>query len=159
MDNDQSSNLVIDLMFFRYGLEELDKHTIHPEWRLSLDHTSLTISIPFENLHIYNRIQTIAKNSTEEKVFIKDLINNILSIDTSILANVKLLKNAVDFFAIAIERAWEKNSKIINISKHLKSWWDTNCSRDLENYRSTRNLKDWKQFKNTIKSTKHSFFD
>ena len=159
MDNDQSSNLVIDLMFFRYGSEELDKHTIHPEWRLLLDHTSLTIFIPFENLHIYNRIQTIAKNSTEEKVFIKDLINNILSIDTSILTNVKLLENAVDFFAIAIERAWEKNSKIINISKHLKSWWDTNCSRDLENYRSTRNLEDWKQFKNTIKSTKHSFFD
>ena len=124
-----------------------------------MDYTPLTISIPFENLHIYNRIQTIAKNSTEEKVFIKDLINNILSIDTSILTNVKLLENAVDFFAIAIERAWEKNSKIINISKHLKSWWDTNCSRDLENYRSTRNLEDWKQFKNTIKSTKHSFFD
>ena len=86
-----------------------------------MDYTPLTISIPFENLHIYNRIQTIAKNSTEEKVFIKDLINNILSIDTSILANVKSLENAVDFFAIAIERAWENNSKIINISKHLKS--------------------------------------
>ena len=34
-----------------------------------------------------------------------------------------------------------------------------NCSRDLENQRSIRSLADWKQFKNTVKNTKHSFFD
>ena len=134
-DNNQSSNLVIDLMFLRYRLEELDKHTIHPEWRLLLDHTPLTISIPLKDLHIHNRKQTITKSSVEEKAFIKDLINNIF-----FLTNVESLENAVDSFATAIEKAWEKNSKIVNISKHSKSWWDMNCSRDLENYRSTRSL-------------------
>ena len=92
----------------------------------------------------------------EKKVFIKDLINNISTIDTSILTDFKLLENTIDLFTTAIERAWEKNSKIINISRHLKSWWDMNCSRDLEKYRSTRSLVDWKQLK---KSTKCLFFD
>jgi len=58
-------------MFLRYRSEELDKYTIHPEWRLSLDHAPLTISTPFKDLHIHNRKQTIAKGSAEGKVFIK----------------------------------------------------------------------------------------
>ena len=31
LDNDQSSNSVIDLIFFRYKLVKLDNYTIHPE--------------------------------------------------------------------------------------------------------------------------------
>jgi len=31
----------------------------------------------------------------------------------------------------SIERIWEKNSKIINITKYSKSWWNMNCSRNL----------------------------
>jgi len=86
------------------------------------DHAPLTISIPFEDLHIHNRKRTIAKGSTEEKAFIKDLINNTLSINTSFLTNIELLENTINSFATAIEKAWEKNSKIVNISKYSKSW-------------------------------------
>ena len=75
------------------------------------------------------------------------------------LSDVELLKNAINSFANAIERIWEKNIKIINITKYLKSWWNVNYSRDLEKYRLSRRLEDWKQFKNTVKSTKWSFFD
>ena len=95
----------------------------------------------------------------EEKIFIKDMIKNITIIDTFFLTNVESLEKTINSFAKAIESTWEKNSKIINISRHSKSWQNINCSRDLEKYRSTRSLVDQKQFKKTVKSTKCLFFD
>jgi len=140
-------------------LEELDNYSIYLEWRLSSDHAPLTISIPIEEQYIHNGKCSVAKGSVEEKVFIKDVIKDFTTIDTSNLIDIESLKIAINSFALAIDRAWEKNSKIVTISRHLKSWWNMNCSRDLEKYRSTRSLVDWKQFKKTVKSTKHIFFD
>jgi len=143
-------------MFLKYGLKELDNHTIYSKWRLLSDHAPLTITIPIEEQHTHNKKHSIAKGSTEEKSFIKDIIKNISNINTSNLSDIKSLKNVIDLFVIAIERAWKKNSKIINILRHLKSWWNMSCSKNLEIYRSTKSLADWKQFK---KNTKCSFFD
>jgi len=101
----------------------------------------------------------IVKGSGEEKSFINNLIKEIKAIDTKNLTDVKLLEKVVNLLANTIEEIWDKNLKIVNITIHLKSWWDLNCSRDLEKYRSTRSLEDWKQFKKIVKSTKHLFFD
>ena len=57
----------------------------------------------------------------EENFFIKDLIKNIKTIDTSNLTNINSLENIINSFAKAIEKTWEKNSKIINITRHSKS--------------------------------------
>ena len=43
--------------------------------------------------------------------------------------------------------------------KHSKQWWTEECSRSLDNYRTTRSLENWKKFKKVIKNTKRSFFD
>jgi len=72
--------------------------------------------------------------------FIKDLIKNISSINTSNLYDIKSLENIVDLLTCIIERAWDKNFKIVNISKYLKSWWNMSCSKDLERYKSFRSL-------------------
>ena len=109
-------------MFLRYGLEELDNYIIHPDWWLSSDYASLTVTIPIVEQHIYNRKYSIVKESVEEKSFIKDLIKDIKTINTSNLTDINSLENVIDSFAKAIKKTWEKNSKIINISRHLKSW-------------------------------------
>ena len=62
-------------------------------------------------------------------------------------------------FANIVDKAWVKNSKIINITKHLKSWWDEKCSKDLEKYRRLKSLEDQKSFHSTVKSMKQVFFD
>jgi len=108
-------------MFLKYGLEELDNYFIHPEWRLSSDYTLLTISILIEKQHIHNRKRSIAKDSVKVKIFIKDMIKDFTTIDISNLTDIESLEIAVNSFALAIDRAWEKNSKIITISRHSKS--------------------------------------
>ena len=91
--------------------------------------------------------------------FIKDLIKDISFINVFNLSDIKSLENIVNLFACIFEKTWNKNSKIVNILRYSKSWWNTSCSRDLEKYRLTRSVADWKQFKKTVKSIKYLFFD
>ena len=45
------------------------------------------------------------------------------------------------------------------MSKHSKQWWTDECSRSLNNYRASRSLENWKNFKKVVKNVKRSFFD
>ena len=141
-------------MFLRFRSEELNNHSINPDWWLASDYAPLTITILITEEHIQTKKRMIVKDSKEEKIFVNNLIKAIKDIDTSVLSKVNSLENAVSLIAHAIDESWEKNSKIINISKLSKSWWDINYSRDLEKYRSNKHIKDWKQFKKTVKYTK-----
>ena len=49
--------------------------------------------------------------------------------------------------------------RVVNITKYSKEWWNKNYHRDLELYRQTRRINDWKQFKSIVKKTKCNFFD
>ena len=102
---------------------------------------------------------TIIKDNIEEESFIRDVITSIRSLDTLNLLDIPTLKKAVNDLANDVDNTWVKNSKFINIMKHLKSWWDNNYNKDLEKYRSSKSLKDWKSFHRTIKNTKRLFFD
>ena len=101
-------------------------------------HTPLTTTIPIVKEYIQTKKQIIVEDSNEEKTFVEELIKTISLIDTSDLLNVNLLKNIILTLACSIERIWKENSKVINIIKHFKSWWDKNCSQKLEKYRSTK---------------------
>jgi len=47
----------------------------------------------------------------------------------------------------------------MNITKHSKEWWNDSCWRNLETYRQSKQLEDWKGFKRMVKKTKQNFFD
>ena len=104
-DNNQDLNSVINLMFLRYGSEELDNHIIHSDWQLSSDYAPLTITIQIIEEHVHNKKYLIIKGSMKEKSFIKDLIKDIKTI------NIDSLENIVNSFIKAIKKNMGKELK------------------------------------------------
>jgi len=91
-DTAGESNSVIDLMFLRHGSAELDNHTILTESRLSSNHAPLSINIPIFEEIIQSLKFTISPKSNQELAFIKDIISNLKSLDTSNIDNSEKLK-------------------------------------------------------------------
>ena len=87
-----------------------------------MDHAFLTVTIPIEEQLSNNQKCSITKDSEKEMSFIKNLIKNISFMNTSNLSDIKSLENVIDLLTYIIERAWNKNSKIVNILKHSKNW-------------------------------------
>ena len=153
------SNSVINLMFLCSGLNELNNHSIHPDWHLILDHIPLTVTIPIEEEFIQLSKLSLPKKNEEEEVFVTEVVDIFKSLDTSILSNQESLELVVNLLALRIDQAWNTNARKVNIIQHSKKWWNKDCNRALNKYRVSRNLKDWKLFKRTVKSTKRLFFD
>jgi len=51
-DNQNDSNLVIDLIFFQPNSSKLNNDMIYPKWRLSSDHVPLTVEIVIIEEHV-----------------------------------------------------------------------------------------------------------
>ena len=159
LDNKNDSNLVIDLMFFWSGSSKLDSHLIHLDWHLSSDYAPLMITIPIVEKHVNSSKHSIGKYSEEEVSFIKDVSLIFKNLNTFNILDSSSLNKLVNDFAQEIEHTWKKHSKIVNIMKHSKSWWDDKCSCDLKIYRTIRSLDNWKTFWSMVKSTKRMFFN
>ena len=146
-------------MFFHSGSNELNNHFIYPDWQLTSDHVPLTIIISIVKESINTTKCLITKDSKEKAFFIKEVTISVRSLNMSNLLDITSLDKVVNKFASAINNVWKKNSKIINIIKHSMSWWNEDCRRDLENYKSLKSLEDWKTFCQTVKNTKQLFFN
>ena len=158
-NTEREANSVIDLMFFCSGSTKLNNHSIHPNWRLLSDHTSLTVTIPISEEYITLSRLSIPKKSEEEAVFVKEAIAIIKNLDISNLTDSVKPENILNLFRSRIEQAWVKNAKQTRITKHSKQWWNKECSQALNKYRTSRSLGDWKSFKKLVKTTKRTFFD
>jgi len=133
-------------MFLHSGLSKLNNHSIYPDWQLISDHAPLTITIPIVEESVNTTKCSIIKDSKKEAFFVKEVTTLVRNLNKSNLSDITSLDRVINKFTKAVISAWENNSKIINIMKHSKSWWNEDCRRDLENYRSTKRLEDWKIF-------------
>jgi len=146
-------------MFLRSGLRELNNYSIHSEWYLTSDHVSLTITISIVEESVNLTKCSIIKDSNKEAAFINDITLSIRNLNVSNLSDIASLDNIINDFANKVNNISENLSKIINIMRHSKSWWNKNYNRDLVNYRLSKNLENWKTFQKTVKNTKSDFFD
>ena len=153
------SNSIIDLMFLRHGSEELDNHSILPEWCLSSDHTPLIIDIPILEETIQTSKLAIPPNSKEETEFIKNVISNFSKLDTSNIEDIDELDQIVNQLSAIVEQMWFKNAKKSRSFKHSKQWWSESCRNALSTYRLERSRENWKSFKLVVKNAKRMFFD
>ena len=143
-NNQHNSNLVIDIMFLRPELSELDSHSIYLDWRSTSDHASLAVNITIFEEHIQTKKHTIVKKSKEEDNFISKLIETIKRLNIENVQNKEALEHIMQTFAKHTKRIWYKHSKIVNITKYFEAWWDNDCHRDLEKYKQTKRINDWK---------------
>ena len=158
-DMPEEANSVLDLMFLRSGSPKLDSHHILPENRLSSDHAPLSIEIPITEEVIQSLKFTILPKSDQEKAFINEGISNFKSLNTNNIDDVVKLDFVVKRIGCIIDHTWKNNAKKSRISKHSKQWWSDKCSQALNNYRNSRSLENWKNFKRVVKNVKKSYFD
>ena len=141
-DNANDSNLVINLMFLCCDSSELNTHSIYSEWHLMSDHTPLTITIPIVEEYIASCKRTIIKNSEEKDKFIKEVIISFSKLDTLNISDIPKLEKVILDFANIVDHTWMKYSKLVNITKCSKSWWNEECNKDLVIYRSSKSIED-----------------
>ena len=158
-DTAGEANSVIDLMFLRSASEELDRHLILPDHRLSSDHAPLTIDISIDAEIIQSAKTSILPGSEEEEKFIHEVTLNLSSINTSNIDSSEELDLVVNQIGFFISSAWAKNAKRARISKHSKQWWTQSCSSAISKYRTDRSLANWKAYKATVREAKRTFFD
>jgi len=93
------SDSVIDLMFLCSRSRELNEHIIHPDWHLSSDHVPLTITILIAKEFIHSSKLKILKNSEEEEIFVKEIINIFKALNTLSIMNCELLEYTINSLA------------------------------------------------------------
>ena len=119
-DTTGKSDSVIDLIFLCSGSSELNNHAIHPDWQLTSDHASLTVTIFIEEEFVQTAKLSLPKKSDKEEAFIKEVSSVIKSLDTLNLSSQESLEQVVNLLVARIKQAWNANARKVNIMKYSK---------------------------------------
>ena len=116
------SNSTINLMFLWYKSNNINQHSIHPDWHLTSDHAPLSITISTVNKVVNISKLLIQQNSKQEIVFVEEVILIFKNLDTSNITDKECLENTVNNLDLLVNRAWNKNTKQTRITKYSKQW-------------------------------------
>ena len=139
-DNPHDTNFVLDLVFLLPNNSRLDKHTLLPEICKPSDHIPLTIEVGIEEENIDIIVQSIKKDSNEKKDFMSKIGSSVKHPNSSANINKDTFQEIIDQLFSVYENAWTKHSKPRCITKHLKEWWNQNCTHSLTRYHKLGDL-------------------
>jgi len=94
-DNNNNADSVLDLVFLHPFSSKFNCHVIHLDWRLSSDHTLITVDILIQEERISHMRQSIVKGSNEEKLFVKSIVKAIKNLNTSYIQKSDDLEKVV----------------------------------------------------------------
>ena len=114
------SNSTINLMFLWYGSNNINQHSIHPDWHLTSDYAPLSITISIVNEVINISKLSIQQNSEQEIMFAEEIISIFKNLDMSNITDKECLENTVNNLDLLVNQAWNKNMKQTRIMKHSK---------------------------------------
>ena len=104
------------------------------------DHAPLSITISIVDEVVNTSKLLIQQNSKQEIIFVEEVILVFKNLDTSNITDKECLENTVNNLDSLVNQVWNKNTKQTRITKHSKQWWTDECSRSLNNYRTSRSL-------------------
>jgi len=95
-DTAEESNSTIDLMFLQYESNNINQHSIHPDWYLTSDHAPLSITISIIDKVINTSKLLIQQNSEQEITFVEEVILIFKNLDMSNIIDKDCLENTVN---------------------------------------------------------------
>ena len=113
-------NSTINLMFLWYGSNNINQHSIHPDWCLISDHALLFITISIVDEVVNTSKLSIQQNSKQEITFVEEVISIFKNLDISNITDKECLENMVNNLDSLVNRMWNKNAKWTRIMKHSK---------------------------------------
>lgn len=79
--------------------------------------------------------------------------------ETTNITSCEILRGIAQEFTTIVKDLWNKFSKLVNITKQSKAWWNEECNRDLAVYQIFRQRSDYIKYRKTVKLAKRVFFD
>ena len=132
---------------------------LHSDIRKPSDYVPLTIKVGIVETNTDLSFRSISKDNKKEEKFLAALISSFFNINSSTITTKEELEGVVQQMADTFERSWNNHMKLKHITKHLKKWWNQDCTTGLSRYHASGDLQHWKEFKTVIWATKKNFFN